>query len=56
MKITEEWVCAFEGSGMSYAPINTMAKVFRHPQIYARDMVHEIQLDSGKVWYHINPR
>ncbi|KAJ9660575.1 hypothetical protein H2198_002512 [Neophaeococcomyces mojaviensis] len=47
-KTTAEWVSAFEGTGLPYAPINTMAKVFSHPQTYAREMVHEIPLDSAK--------
>lgn len=47
-KTTEEWTEAFEGSGMPYAPINTMEKVFSHPQTHARHMVHEIELDSTK--------
>lgn len=45
-KTTEEWVEAFEGSGMPYAPINTMEKVFEHPQTHARDMVHKIKLNA----------
>ncbi|KAK5280569.1 hypothetical protein LTR40_006172 [Exophiala xenobiotica] len=47
-KTTEEWARAFEGTGMPYAPINTMAKVFSHPQTHARNMVHEIPLDGAK--------
>jgi succinate--hydroxymethylglutarate CoA-transferase len=34
-KTTDEWIEAFEGSGMPYAPINTMEKVFSHPQTKA---------------------
>lgn len=47
-KTTEEWTSAFEGSGMPYAPINTMEKVFNHPQTHARDMVYQMELDSTK--------
>lgn len=45
-KTTDEWVKAFEGSGMPYAPINTMEKVFSHPQTHARDMVMQIEHES----------
>ena len=48
-KTTDEWAQAFEGSGMPYAPINTMEKVFSHPQTHARNMVHQIPLDSAKL-------
>lgn len=47
-KTTVEWVEAFEGSGMPYAPINTMERVFDHPQTRARNMVRQIKLDSAK--------
>ncbi|KAI1630521.1 CoA-transferase family III domain-containing protein [Exophiala viscosa] len=47
-KTTDEWVQVFEGSGMPYAPINTMAKVFSHPQTDARNMVQQIPLDAAK--------
>lgn len=45
-KTTDEWTAVFDGSGMPYAPINTMEKVFSHPQTHARDMIHEMNLDS----------
>ena len=47
-KTTDEWVKDFEGSGMPYAPINTMEKVFSHPQTYARKMVQKIPLEGTK--------
>lgn len=47
-KTCDEWVEAFDGSGMPYAPINTMEKVFDHPQTEARGMVQEIALQSAK--------
>lgn len=47
-KTCDEWVKVFDGSGMPYAPINTMEKVFDHPQTEARDMVQEIALNSAK--------
>ena len=51
-KTTSEWNEAFEGSGMPYAPINTIEKVCAHPQTHARDMIREIDLPAayeGKV-------
>lgn len=48
MKSTDEWVATFEGSGMPYAPINTMERVFDHPQTEARDMVQEVTLPSAE--------
>lgn len=51
-KTVDEWMEKFEGSGMPYAPINTMEKVFSHPQTAARDMVNEVTFDaarSGKI-------
>ncbi|ETN37501.1 uncharacterized protein HMPREF1541_07123 [Cyphellophora europaea CBS 101466] len=47
-KTAGEWMQAFEGSGMPYAPINTMEKVFSHPQTAAREMVSEIQFEPAK--------
>ena len=46
-KTTDEWMLAFEGSGMPYAPINTIQKVFDHPQTRARDMIHEVSSESA---------
>jgi len=47
-KSTDEWIEAFEGSGMPYAPINTMEKVFSHPQTKARNMVKNIDFSPAK--------
>ncbi|OQV09041.1 hypothetical protein CLAIMM_13223 [Cladophialophora immunda] len=47
-KSTDEWIRSFEGSGMPYAPINTMERVFDHPQTEATGMVHEVPLDAAK--------
>ena len=47
-KTTSEWSNAFEGSGMPYAPINTMEKVFAHPQTHARRMIEEVHFDAAK--------
>lgn len=46
-KTTQEWLVAFEGSGMPYAPINTMEKVFAHPQTEAREMVETIPFEPA---------
>ena len=51
-KRADEWMSLFEGSGLPYAPINTMEKVFSHPQTSARDMVQEMPFSparSGKL-------
>jgi succinate---hydroxymethylglutarate CoA-transferase len=51
-KSTAEWDKAFEGSGMPYGAINTMEKVFSHPQTHARAMVQKIDFEaatSGKL-------
>lgn len=47
-KTTDEWMVAFEGTGMPYAPINTMERVFAHPQAHAREMVQQIPFDGAK--------
>lgn len=47
-KTTDEWMVVFEGSGMPYAPVNTMQKVFDHPQTHARDMVQEVNFPAAK--------
>lgn len=39
---TDDWLTVFEGSGMPYGPINSMERVFAHPQTAARDMVQAI--------------
>ncbi|EME43724.1 hypothetical protein DOTSEDRAFT_53044 [Dothistroma septosporum NZE10] len=46
-KTTAEWEQQFEGSGLPYAPINTMERVFEHPQIDARQMVEEMKFDAA---------
>lgn len=46
-KTTSEWSEAFEGSGMPYAPINTMKEVFSHPQTAAREMVQDIEITAA---------
>lgn len=45
-RTTDEWLEAFEGSGMPYAPINNMERVFNHPQAKARDMVQKVAWDA----------
>lgn len=47
LKTTDEWQAAFDGSGMPYAPINTMERVFDHPQTDARDMVTEVDMPAA---------
>lgn len=47
-KTTEDWVKVFDGSGMPYAPINTMEMVFDHPQTQARNMITEVELKSAR--------
>jgi succinate---hydroxymethylglutarate CoA-transferase len=46
-KSTAECLELFEGSGMPYAPINTMERVFDHPQTEAREMVQEIEFEAA---------
>jgi succinate--hydroxymethylglutarate CoA-transferase len=45
---TDKWIEKFEGSGMPYAPINTMERVFEHPQTHARDMVEKVNFPAAK--------
>lgn len=45
---TDIWLARFEGSGMPYAPINTMEKVFNHQQTSARGMVTDIAFQGAK--------
>lgn len=45
---TADWMARFEGSGMPYGPINTMEKVFSHPQTIARDMIHTVVDESAR--------
>ncbi|KID97520.1 CoA-transferase family III, partial [Metarhizium majus ARSEF 297] len=47
-RTTADWMARFEGSGMPYGPINTMEKVFSHPQTIARDMIHTVVDESAK--------
>lgn len=47
-RTTDEWLAAFEGSGMPYAPINTMERVFAHPQSKARDMIQTIPFQASQ--------
>ena len=50
-KTTDEWLQEFDGTGLPYGAINTMERVFGHPQTAARDMVVEVPFEpaqSGK--------
>ena len=47
-KTTDEWNEIFEGSGLPYASINTMERVFEHPQTIARDMIEQVQFEAAK--------
>lgn len=46
-KPTDKWLQILEGSGMPYGPINTVEKVFSHPQTDAREMVHNIPYSAA---------
>ena len=46
-KTTAMWEQEVEGSGLPYATINTMERVFEHPQIAARNMVEEMEFDAA---------
>jgi len=46
-KTTDEWTAVFDGSGMPYAPINTMERVFAHPQTKAREMVQTVDFEAA---------
>ena len=45
-KTTDEWMERLEGSGMPYGPINTVDRVFSHPQTIARNMVQTVPYDA----------
>ena len=47
-KTTDEWQELFDGSGLPYGAINTMERVFSHPQTAAREMVHEVPFEPAK--------
>ena len=47
-KTIAEWMEAFEGSGMPYGGVNTLERVFNHPQAKAREMVVEIEHEAAK--------
>ena len=46
-RTTNEWMTKFEGSGMPYGAVNSMQKVFEHPQTKARDMVVEMTHEAA---------
>jgi succinate---hydroxymethylglutarate CoA-transferase len=46
-KTTDEWMELFEGTGLPYGPINTMERVFAHPQTEAREMVQEVPYEHA---------
>jgi crotonobetainyl-CoA:carnitine CoA-transferase CaiB-like acyl-CoA transferase len=46
----DEWVEAFGAAGLPAGPINTVADVFRDPQVLHRGMVHEMaHPTAGKI-------
>ncbi|ORZ22894.1 CoA-transferase family III domain-containing protein [Lobosporangium transversale] len=49
-KNNDEWLKAFEGRGIPFAPINNIAQTFSHPQVIARDMIQEVDHPkAGKI-------
>ncbi|KAF9430149.1 hypothetical protein BGZ94_008089 [Podila epigama] len=49
-KKSEVWLKALEGRGIPFAPINNIAETFRHPQVVARGMIHEVEHPTaGKI-------
>lgn len=40
---TDEWIAALEASSIPCAPINTLDRVFAHPQTQAREMLVEVE-------------
>lgn len=51
-KTLDEWMEVLEGSGLAHGPVNTIERVFEHPQIQARDMVESIaceEVEGGEV-------
>lgn len=42
-KSRDDWVTAFEGKGVPFAPINSIQQTFEHPQALARGIVQEVQ-------------
>jgi succinate--hydroxymethylglutarate CoA-transferase len=46
-KTTAEWMEAFEGNGLPFAPINNMERTFSHPQAQARGMIAQTPLDAS---------
>ncbi|KAL2858427.1 CoA-transferase family III domain-containing protein [Aspergillus pseudoustus] len=46
-RTTSEWEAVFQGSGMPYGPINTLEKVFAHPQALARGMVETVESQAA---------
>lgn len=50
-KSTDEWIELFDGSGLPYAPINTMERVFDHPQTEAAQMVYDVPFNAAMSGY-----
>ncbi|KAM5374838.1 hypothetical protein ACJZ2D_006332 [Fusarium nematophilum] len=46
-KTTAEWIDAFAGSNVPFAPINNMKRTFAHPQTEARNMLAQVSLDAA---------
>ena len=42
-RTTEEWIAALEAASIPCAPINTLDRVFAHPQTRARNMLVEVE-------------
>ena len=47
-KTTDEWLERFADTTLPYGAINTMERVFSHPQTAAREMVTEIPYEAAK--------
>lgn len=46
-RTTDEWIKAFEGKGVAFAPINTMERVFSHPQTEATAMIQKMPFEAS---------
>lgn len=46
-KTLDEWLGAFQGSGLPYGPVNNIQRAIDHPQTEARNMVESIAFEAA---------
>jgi crotonobetainyl-CoA:carnitine CoA-transferase CaiB-like acyl-CoA transferase len=54
-KSADEWTAALLNAGIPSGPINQIADAFADPQVQARGLVHQVEMENGEVLEMVGP-